>query len=560
VLRRYIKIFAVALLVTLVTFTARPDEALSRSNAQGDPPPDAPAFAPDRILVKADEDASAGAIESINAENDAETEERLSHLDVSVIELPEDLSPAEAVELYEASPNVDYAEPDYKVYPAQSAPNDPYYYLLYGLNNTGQNGGAADADVDAPEAWSAMPSDAPRSVVAVIDTGVDVNHPDLKDNVWVNPDETANNKVDDDRNGYVDDVNGWDFANRNASVFDAATEDKHGTHVAGTIAAEGNNGIGVAGVSPQAQVMPLKFIGSSGYGYLSDAAAALDYAVAEGVKVSNNSYGCAGCYSETLLNAIEAADDSGHLFVTAAGNDASNADTAPHYPASYNAPNIVSVASTDDHDAISPTSNYGATSVDLGAPGRYIYSTLPGNTYGWYSGTSMATPLVAGTAAMLQSKSPGIDDAQMKARLMASVDETPALAGKTVSGGRLNAAGVLASDAAPPEPPATDEVPPEPPATDAVPTITDPRPTSRARDRTPTISASVRDDRTELTKDDMKLYIDGRQIGSFTYDGTEETLLYKSHRRLARTHHKAKVIVHDADGRSATRTWTFRIR
>jgi thermitase len=168
---------------------------------------------------------------------------------VNVVDLPSDLPVSEAVENYEASPNVEYAEPDFVLRPSQTrSANDSYYPRLYGLNNTGQNGGAQDADVDAPEAWNTTIGD-PSTVVAVIDEGVDINHPDLRNNIWTNPGETAGDGIDNDSNGYVDDVNGWDFFHKDASVFDAADGDEHGTHVAGTIAAEGNNSDGVVGVT-----------------------------------------------------------------------------------------------------------------------------------------------------------------------------------------------------------------------------------------------------------------------------------------------------------------------
>ncbi len=320
--------------------------------------------------------------------------------------------------------------------------NDPDYSKLYGLNNTGQTGGTSDADIDAPEAWDITTGSA-STIVAVTDTGVDINHPDLKNNIWVNSGETAGNKIDDDKNGYVDDVNGYDFYNNDATVYDPGDGDKHGTHVAGTIAAEGNNGIGVSGVNWKAKIMPLKFLGPDG-GYTSDAVEALNYAVAKGAKISNNSWGGGG-YSQTLLDAINKADTSGHLFVAAAGNGGSdgvgdNNDSTPHYPSSYDSSNIVSVAATDRKDAPAGFSNYGSTSVDLAAPGVGILSTLPGNTYGSYSGTSMATPHVSGVAALLKSMNSSADDATLKDQILKSVDAKSNLSGKMVSGGRSNAA------------------------------------------------------------------------------------------------------------------------
>ena len=438
-MRHYAKVFAVAATVLLSGLGAQPERALA------EPGPDAnkPRFAPDRVLVKPKEGASAEAVEAINRKNGARTEKKIPRTRVSVVKLPRGLQVAEAVERYEASPEIEYAEPDFLLSVDQATnptPNDADYPKLYNLNNTGQTGGAADADVDAPEAWGST-TGSPDAVVAVIDTGVDIGHADLKNNVWTNPDEVPANNLDDDGNGYVDDVHGWDFRNEDNSVFDA-DEGSHGTHVAGTIAAEGNNGVGITGVNWRAKIMPLKFIGPT-TGYTSDAAQALNYAVAEGVKISNNSYGCAGCFSQTLFDAIRKADAAGHLYVAAAGNDGADNDATASYPSGYDSANVVSVAATDGTDALASFSNYGSSSVDLAAPGVGVLSTLPGNSYGYKSGTSMAAPLVAGVATLATSESPTASGAEIKKRLLDSVDKKASLSGKTATGGRLNAAGTL---------------------------------------------------------------------------------------------------------------------
>ena len=396
-------------------------------------------FAEDRIIVKLEGGATSADLTALNRRNDARAEEDLPRSDVNVVGLPNDLGVGEAVRRYEASPAVEYAEPDFLLQPTAS-PNDPSSPKLYGLNNTGQSGGTPDADIDAKEAWDTT-TGAPGTVVAVIDEGVDANHPDLKGNIWVNTDEVPANGVDDDGNGYVDDVNGYDFAHDDASVYDAADGDDHGTHVAGTIAAQGNNGIGVAGVNWRAGIMVCKFMGANG-GYTSDAVEAINYAVANGAKISNNSWG-GGSSSQTLQSAISRADSAGHLFVAAAGNNGSNNDTTPSYPAAYNNANIISVAATNDRDALASFSNFGATTVDLAAPGVNILSTLPGNRYGSYSGTSMATPHVVGVAALIKSNWPTLDDAQIKSRILQSVDKKANLQGTSVTGGRLNAAEAL---------------------------------------------------------------------------------------------------------------------
>lgn len=438
-MRHYAKIFAVAAIVLLTGLGTQPEQALSA------PEPDAskPRFAADRVLVKLKEGAPSEAVDAINRKNGARTEKKIPRTRVSVVKLPKGLQVADAVKRYEASPDVEYAEPDFLLSVDQTAnptPSDTDYPKLYNLNNTGQTGGTTDADVDAPDAWVST-TGSPDAVVAVIDTGVDIGHADLKNNVWTNPDEVAGNGLDDDQNGYVDDIHGWDFRNEDNTVFDA-DEGSHGTHVAGIIAAEGDNSVGITGINWRAKIMPLKFIGPT-TGYTSDATEALNYAVAEGVKISNNSYGCAGCFSQTLFDAVRKADAAGHLYVAAAGNDGADNDATAYYPSGYDSANVVSVAATDGTDTLASFSNYGATQVDLAAPGVSILSTLPGNAYGYKSGTSMATPHVAGVAALVKSKTPTADDAEMKRLLLESVDKKANLAATTVTGGRLNAAGAL---------------------------------------------------------------------------------------------------------------------
>jgi thermitase len=407
-------------------------------------------FAKGRLLVKLEEDTPRQVLDNVNRRNDAHVEERLSRIGVDVIDLPPGLSVSEAEKRYESYLGVEYAEPDFQLLPAQISANDPEYPKLYGLENTGQTGGTADADIDAPEAWSRTTGSS-STVVAVIDTGVDISHPDLKDNIWTNPDEVVGNGVDDDKNGYVDDLHGWNFCGENARVYDPNDGDEHGTHVAGTIAAEGNNGIGVSGINWQAKILPLKFICPKPdgyvYGYYSDAIEAINYAIKEGASISNNSWGGGG-KSQALQDAISQADAAGHLFVAAAGNGGSDGvgddnDATPFYPASYNNDNVVSVAATDKDDALASFSNYGDATVDLGAPGARILSTLPGNTYGAYTGTSMATPHVAGVAALIKSQSPSLTDTEIKAQVLKTAEKKSSLTGKTVTGGRLDAAQAL---------------------------------------------------------------------------------------------------------------------
>lgn len=331
------------------------------------------------------------------------------------------------------------AEPDFIVH-AIATPNDASFAQLYGLHNTGQTGGVVDADIDAPEAWNI--STGSRTVrVGIIDTGIDYTHPDLAANMWTNPGEIAGNGIDDDNNGYVDDVRGWDFVNDDANPMD---DHYHGTHCAGTIGGVGNNSTGVVGVNWQVSLVALKFLSASGSGSTSDAIEAVAYSTLIGLDLTSNSWGGGG-YSQALFDAISSANTAGKLFIAAAGNNATNTDASINYPSGYNLPNIVTVAATDHSDQLAYFSNYGAASVDLGAPGDNILSTAPNSAYRTLSGTSMATPHVAGATALLKAYRPSLTASDIKSALLASVDATPALTGKTLSGGRLNVNSALLS-------------------------------------------------------------------------------------------------------------------
>lgn len=355
------------------------------------------------------------------------------------MDLADGVSIEDALAAYRANPLVLYAEPDYRVQ-LLLTPNDPQFGSLWGLSNTGQTGGTAGADISAPAAWETTTGS--NLVVAVIDTGVDYTHPDLAANVWVNAGEVAGNGVDDDHNGYVDDVHGYDFVNRDGNPLD---DHNHGTHVAGTIGAVGNNGIGVAGVNWNIKIMALKFLDAGGGGNLSDAIAAINYAVANGATISNNSWGFNGGFSQPLYDAIRSAQSAGHLFVAAAGNGnafgiGQDNDQTAFYPASFDLNNIIAVAATDPNDNRAIFSNYGATSVDLAAPGVDILSTTRNNTYSTFSGTSMAAPHVTGVAALVRGLHPDWPYSQVISHMLAATDPIAALQGITTSGGRLNAA------------------------------------------------------------------------------------------------------------------------
>ena len=351
-----------------------------------------------------------------------------------------------------------YAEPQFVYYPSRSV-ND-YGDYMWGLNNTGLAGGIQGADIDAFAAWDL--STGQDVVVAVIDTGVDVRHDDLIPNLWTNPGEIAGNGIDDDGNGYVDDVNGYDFVNRDADPDD---NDAHGTHVAGSVAARGDDGYGVPGVAFEAKIMSLKFMDRGWGGTASAAAEAINYAVNNGAHIINASWGGPGS-SYAIRNAIAYARSRGVLFVTAAGNEGLNNDSYASYPANYDLDNIVSVAASDRRDGLASFSNYGSSHVDLAAPGVDIVSTLPGDTWGYMDGTSMASPYVAGAAALLKSVAPSMSVQELRLTLLSSVDPLAAGASRVATGGRLNARAALELVVGTEEPPAEEEPPPaeeEPP-------------------------------------------------------------------------------------------------
>jgi subtilisin family serine protease len=342
-----------------------------------------------------------------------------------------------------ADPAVEYVEAN-TILHAFTVPNDPRFGETYGMHNTGQSGGAVDADIDAVEAWD-FEKGTRETLVGVIDTGIDRSHPDLAANMWTNPGESGldsagadkqTNGVDDDNNGFVDDWRGWDFVNNDNDPFD---DNMHGTHCAGTIGAVGDNGIGVAGVAWEVSLVGIKFLSGSGSGSLADAVKAIDYATRIGVDLTSNSWGGGG-FSQALLDSIRAAEQADILFIAAAGNSALNNDTALTYPASYDSENIIAVAATDHSDALASFSNYGESKVHLAAPGVDVLSTTPGASYQTLSGTSMATPHVAGAAALLRGRFRSEPYVKIKARLVNSIDEIPSLAGKVASGGRLNIA------------------------------------------------------------------------------------------------------------------------
>ena len=343
-----------------------------------------------------------------------------------------------------------------------AVPNDTQFSQQWALDNTGQNGGTPGDDIDATQAWN-ITTGSRNVVVAVIDSGVDYTDPDLAANIWTNPNAG--------QDGFSGDVHGYNFVANNGNPMD---DNGHGTFVAGEIGAVGNNGLGVTGVNWNVTIMPLKFLDANGGGYTSDAIRAINYATMErteygvNVRVINASW--SSSQSDPGLNAaIQAAGNAGILFVAAAGNSASNNDVTPQYPANSGLANVVSVAASDSSDQLATFSDYGANTVNLAAPGVDIYSTLPGGKYGYLSGTSMATPEVAGVAALAWAADPNATVAQVRSALLQGVDKIPALAGKVSSGGCLNAYNTLKLLATPAD--SRHPLPRPRPAPVAVPTI-----------------------------------------------------------------------------------------
>ncbi len=326
---------------------------------------------------------------------------------------------ADVIAEYKNNPNVLYATPNYKI-SLFSTPNDPSYSQEWAL-----------PVISAPQAWDKT-SGSNSVVVAVLDTGVDYNHPDLAGNIWTNAKEISGNGNDDDGNGYIDDVHGWNFVDHTNDPIDT---NGHGTECAGVIGAIGNNTLGIAGVDWNVRIMPLTVINSQGYGYESDAIDAILYANQMGASVISISWGGNG-YDQALTDAIDA---SPAVVVCAAGNSGQDNDNTPVYPASYGNANLISVAASDQNDNLAPFSNYGAATVDIAAPGVNIYTTTSGSQYGTFSGTSMAVPYVAGTAGLVKAVHPEWTASQIKSDILSTADLESSLSGKVKTGGRIDA-------------------------------------------------------------------------------------------------------------------------
>ncbi len=394
------------------------------------------------IIVKYKNQSKSEAVKS-NAKKKAKLSKlklkrKLKSTRAEVLEIGQKDDMGAALKELNSSPEVAYAQPNYKL-TTRAFPADTYFNEQWGLYNNGQTvGGQAGlegVDVNALQAWS-LTQGSQSVVVGVMDTGIDINHPDLHSSIFVNPAEIAGNGVDDDGNGFIDDVNGWDFLNDDKTVYDSGAADVHGTHVAGIIAASADSQ-GIAGVAPKVRIMPLKFINDE-TGYTSDAIEAIEYAKLMGVKIVNCSWSGYD-YNAALLDAMQNTDI---LFVCAAGNNGRNSSSMPNYPAGFDIPNVLSVAALDNKGKLASFSNFGSN-VQVAAPGVNILSTLPENSYGYMSGTSMAAPHVTGIAALLKSYRQEMLFVDIAARIKANAVPMQTLEGKVSSGGRADAYAAL---------------------------------------------------------------------------------------------------------------------
>jgi subtilisin family serine protease len=418
-------------------------------------------YADDSIIVRFNQDFSLPAALSnpgmaAQILSGTTVETRLGHVPgLHRVTLSDSVDVTGALAAYRNDPRIAYAQPNYRIRIADTYPNDVRFSEMWSLDNTGQTGGVPDADIDAPRAWDVTHGSG-SNVVAVIDTGVDYTHPDLAQNMWVNSNEVPRDGLDNDGNGYVDDIHGYDFINHDGDPMD---DQGHGTHVAGTIGADGDNGLGVTGINWDVQIMALKFIGPDGWGDESDAIEAIYYAITNGASITNASWG-GDPYSQALYDAIATARDADHVFVAAAGNGdmlgvGQDNDATLYYPASYDLDNIVAVSAIGANGDLGSFSNYGRTTVDLAAPGVDVLSTVPGTGYGLNTGTSMAAPHATGVLALVQDLHPEWTYREVIDQVLSTVDPIPELYGLNATNGRLNAAAAVGNPepASPPGPP-----------------------------------------------------------------------------------------------------------
>jgi thermitase len=404
------------------------------------------------VLVRFRPGTTREIIDRITRQFHDEVEDRIESVDgLDVIEDEDGQSAADMIEQYRSLPEVEYAEANSEIVldhedrgRKHAHADDEMFSRQWGLANGGENGGLAGADISAMRAW-AVTRGSDQVVVAVIDSGVDYTHPDLVRNIWSRP-EIIKAYQDEDL-GAVDDLHGFNVVDGNGDPMD---DNGHGTHCAGIIGAEGGNGIGIAGVNWNVKIMPLRFMDGDGAGTTKDAIEAINYVIDRNhagvnVRIISASWG-SNTRSRALEDVIRKAYDEGILFVAAAGNAGSDNDETPHYPSSYNLGNIVSVAATNRNDQLASFSNYGAKSVQVAAPGEEILSTWLEHGFIEKKGTSMATPFVAGVAALILSQNPKMSVDDLRARLLQSVDSLASLNGKVSSGGRINAAKAVGAE------------------------------------------------------------------------------------------------------------------
>jgi subtilisin family serine protease len=410
------------------------------------------------VLVRFKPGVSEERMEEIAASLNDRVEDEIESVEgLTAIDDLDDRQAEQVVAEYASLPEVEYAEPNFRIktdpigvsystgfsgpsispLPA-GGPNDPLLGEQWGLVNTGQRNGRAAADISAFAAWDKTQG-SKKVVVAVLDSGVDYTHPDLAGNMWHRPDDL--DVYVDPQLGEMDDIDGFSTVEYERDPMD---ENGHGTHCAGIIGAEGDNNLGIVGVNWHVEIMPLKFMGRGGFGSTKDAIAAINYVIARkkdgvNVRVISASWGSQS-RSKALEDVIRKAGEADILFIAAAGNDGANADKRPHYPSGYNLPNVLSVAALDRRDELASFSNYGAKGVHVAAPGKEILSTWLNGNYEEHSGTSMATPFVAGVAGLVLSVEPNLSVKELRERLSNSVDKLDSLKGKVVSGGRVNAA------------------------------------------------------------------------------------------------------------------------
>lgn len=401
-----------------------------------------PESVPGEYVVKFTQNLS---IEEISLKLKSPIRTYFHDLNIAVIQRPTIEIPENAIQELKKNPYIQIVEPNY-IYRANNSPNDPLLKLQWGLINSGQpdstkKPGVAGMDIGAEKAWN-ISTGSKDVIVAVIDSGVDYMNINLKSNIWKNQIEAKGKKgVDDDSNGVIDDIYGANFVQAASPTAITMDDFGHGTHCAGIIGAQGNDSHGVTGVAWSVRIMPVKFLNSMGGGSLDSAIAAVNYATKMGAHIFSNSWGGRG-NSELLKMIIEKSNDAGALFVAAAGNDSTDNDTRPIYPASFDVANILSVTAIDNRGQLARFANYGKQSIDVAAPGANVYSTVLKNEYQYMSGTSMAAPFVAGAAVLLLAKEPELTALQIKERIMTTAKPLESLKGK-IQSGLLNTTNML---------------------------------------------------------------------------------------------------------------------